>query len=62
MVASIRQDASRPLLVLWAGVAVLLLIVSLNVSHLLLARAVTRQRELAIRTAMGGSQAVYRQI
>ena len=54
--SSIRQDASRPLLVLWAGVAVLLLIVSLNVSHLLLARAVTRQRELAIRTAMGGSQ------
>jgi predicted permease len=54
--SSIRQDASRPLLVLWAGVAVLLLIVCLNVSHLLLARAVTRQRELAIRTAMGGSQ------
>jgi predicted permease len=54
--SGVREDARRPLLVLWAAVAVLLIIVGLNVSHLLLARSVTRQRELAIRTALGGSR------
>ena len=55
--SAVRRDARTPLLVLWAGVALLLLIVLLNVSHLMLARAVTRERELAIRTALGGSRA-----
>jgi predicted permease len=44
------------LLALMAGVGVLMLIVSLNVSHLLLARAMTRQQEMSIRTALGASR------
>jgi predicted permease len=55
--SAVRRDARTPLLVLWAGVALLLLIVLLNVSHLMLARAATRERELAIRSALGGSRA-----
>jgi predicted permease len=44
------------LLALLAGVGLLLLIVSLNVSHLLLARVMTRQHEMGLRTALGASR------
>lgn len=52
-----RAAFRAPLLALMTGVGLLLLIVCLNVSHLLLSRAMSRQQEISIRSALGATRA-----
>jgi putative ABC transport system permease protein len=53
---SLTGDSRPTLMLLWAAAALILLIACVNVMHLQLVRSMERQRELAIRKALGSSR------
>jgi putative ABC transport system permease protein len=51
-----RRLIETPLLLLFAGTGVLLLVTALNVGNLLLGRSINRRRELAVRASLGATK------
>ncbi|MBV8115480.1 MAG: ABC transporter permease [Silvibacterium sp.] len=53
LIQDLAQDVKKPLVILLCAVACMLLIGCLNVANLMVARSAARQKEIAIRSALG---------
>ena len=56
MTEALTGNARPTLMLLWGAVGIILLIACVNLTHLQLVRSMTRQREIAIRKALGSSR------
>lgn len=60
--STLRADFGKPLQILMAVVALILLIACVNIANILLARSAARQREISLRVAVGaGAPRLFRQ-
>jgi predicted permease len=57
LIQDLARDVKKPLLILLCAVACMLLIGCLNVANLMVARSAARQKEIAVRSALGAQRA-----